>query len=254
MLSTTPKGLENLIKSVKEHSEVKGLNLNIKKTKILSTDKCKKDAIIQINGEEIERVKHFEYLGARIEANGKSAPEIRRRLAMARSKLKKMTNIWKGQCIRTKVKILKSVVFPTATYGCEAWTIGKTESRKITAFEMTCYRRILRISWTEKQTNKEVLKKIGIKSPTLLQTVKKLKLQYFGHTTRHESLEKHILQTKVDGKRGRGRPTRRWEQDIQEWMNMTTTQATRLAEDRNLFRRKIREATSSISQLLLTRF
>ena len=146
LLSTTSKGLENLIMSVKEHSEQKGLNLNIKNTKIMDTDKCKEDAFIKVNGEEIERVTSFEYLGARIEANGKTTPEIRRRLAMATSKLKKMTNIWNGQCIKTKIRILKSTVFPTAMYGCEAWTISKTDSRRITAFEMKCYRKILKIS------------------------------------------------------------------------------------------------------------
>ena len=130
LLSTTPKGLENLIKSVKEHSEQKGLNLNVKKTKIMDTDKCKEEAIIKIDGEEIERVNSFEYLGAKIEANGKTSPEIRRRLAMATSKLKKMTNIWKGQCIETKIRILKSTVFPTASYGCEAWTINKTDNKR----------------------------------------------------------------------------------------------------------------------------
>ena len=244
LLSTTPKGLENLIKSVKEHSEVKGLNLNIKKTKIMDTDKCKEAAIIEIDGEEIERVRSFEYLGAKIEANGKTTPEIRRRLAMATSKLKKMTNIWKGQCIETKIRVLKSTVFPTATYGCEAWSINKTDMKKITAFEMKCYRKIMRVPWIEKTTNKEIMKRIGVEEPILLQNIKKLKLNYFGHIKRHESLERHIMEAKVDGKRGRGRPMRRWEQDIQEWLEMTITQAGRLATNRVMFRKKVWEATS----------
>ena len=96
-LCTTPTGLEKLIKSVKEHSDEKGLFLNIKKTKIMDIDKCKKEATIAIDGEEIERVSNFEYLGARMEANGKSTPEIRR-LAMATTRLTKMISIWKGQC------------------------------------------------------------------------------------------------------------------------------------------------------------
>ena len=181
LLATSPKGLENLIMSVKEHSEQKGLHLNVKKTKIMDIDKCKEEAKIRVNGEEIERVNNFEYLGARIEANGKSSPEIRRRLAMAASKLKKMTKIWKGQCVDTKLKILKSTVFPTATYGCEAWTINPSDAKKITAFEMKCYRKILRIPWTDKVTNKEVLSRMRIKSTALLQSIMQLKLGYFGH-------------------------------------------------------------------------
>lgn len=229
---------------MKEHSEQNGLKLNVKKTKIMDIEKCKEDAVIEVDGEEIERVNNFEYLGARIEANGKSSPEIRRRLAMATSKLKKMESIWKGQCTKTKVRILNSTVFPTATYGCEAWTINKMDCKRITAFEMKCYRKILRISWVEKVSNEKVLIRIGIKTPRLLQIVKKLKLKYFGHIKRHETLEKRILEGKVEGRRGRGRPARRWEQDIEEWFGTTTTQAGRIAEDRVLFRNMVREATS----------
>ena len=96
LLATTTTGLENLIKSVKEHSERKGLFLNVKKTKITSTDRCKEEAVINIDREEIERVSSFKYLGARIQANGKTTPEIRRRSAMATTKLNKMANVWKG--------------------------------------------------------------------------------------------------------------------------------------------------------------
>ena len=113
-------GLEKIIKSVKEHSDENGLFLNIKKTKIMDIDKCKEEARIAIDGEEIERVSNFEYLGARIEANGKSTPEIRGRLAMATTRLTKMISIWKGQCKKTKLRVLETVVFPTALYGCEA--------------------------------------------------------------------------------------------------------------------------------------
>ena len=198
LLATTPRGLENLIKSVKEHSDMKGLQLNLKKTKIMDTDKCKESAIIKIDGEEIERVSSFEYLGARIEANGKTTPEIRRRVAIATTKLKKMASIWKGQSKDTKVRILNSVIFPTATYGCEAWTINKEGAKKITAFEMKCYRRIMRISWREKTTNEDVLRRIGIGAPILLQKIERLKLSYCGQIKRHDSLEKHILEARVE--------------------------------------------------------
>ena len=90
---------------------------------------------------------------------------------------------------------------------------------------MNCYKQILRIPWTQKVSNEEVLLRRGIASSSLLQNVKKLKLSYFGHIKRHDSLEKRILEAKVAGKRGRGGPSRRWEQDIQEWMGTTITQA-----------------------------
>ena len=157
---------------------------------------------------------------------------------MATSKLKKMASIWKGHSIDTKVRILKCIVFPTATYGCEAWAINNTDSKKIISFEMNSYRKILRILWTQKVSNEEVLLRIGIVSPSLLQNVNKLKLSYFGHIKRHDSPEKRILEAKVAGRRGRGRPSRRWEQDIQEWMGTTITQAGKMAEDRTIFLQK----------------
>ena len=160
--------------------------------------KCKKEAKIAIDGEEIERVSNFEYLGARIEANGKSTPEIRRRLAMATTRLTKMISIWKGQCKKTKLRVLETVVFPTALYGCEAWTINNTDAKRITSFEMKCYRKILRISWMEKVTNKEVLSRLDMKTTMLLQKAKALKLKYFGHIKRHETLERHILEARIN--------------------------------------------------------
>ena len=163
---------------------------------------------------------------------------------MATTRLTKMISIWKGQCKKTKLRVLETVVFPTALYGCEAWTINNTDAKRITSFEMKCYRKILRISWMEKVTNKEKLSRLDMKTTMLLQKAKTLKLKYFGHIKRHETLERHILEARIDGRRGRGRPTRRWEQDINDWMDMTTTQAGRLAEDRILFRQKVQEATS----------
>ena len=162
------------------------------------------------------------------------------KLAMATTRLTKMISIWKGQCKKTKLRVLETVVFPTALYGCEAWTINNTDAKRITSFEMKCYRKILRISWMEKVTNKEVLSRLDM----LLQKAKTLKLKHFGHIKRHETLERHILEARIDGRKGRGRPTRRWEQDINDWMDMTTIQAGRLAEDRILFRQKVQEATS----------
>ena len=171
LLATTSKGLETLIQSVKDHSEQKGLLLNLKKTKIMDIDKCKEKAVITIDGEEIERVNNFNYLRAQIQANGISTPEIKRRLAIAGSNLRKMASIWKGQSICTKLRILRCIVFPTVSYGCEAWTSNNTDGKKITAFERKSYRKILRLSWTEKISNEIVLSRIGIKGPTILQNI-----------------------------------------------------------------------------------
>ena len=89
---------------------------------------------------------------------------------------------------------------------------------------MKCYRKILRIPWTDRVTNEKVLGKVNLNSTTLLHEIRKLKVGYFEHIKRHESLEKHILEAKAAGRRGRGRPMRRWEQDIQDWLETITQQ------------------------------
>ena len=146
----------------------------------MSTDRCREESVINIDREEIERVSSFKYLGARIQANRKTTPEIRRRLAMATTKLNKMANVWKGQCVDMKIRFLKSTVFPTVTYGYEAWTINKIDGKLITAFEMKCYRKILRIPWTERATNEKVLEKVKMNSTTLLQEIRKI---FWAHQT-----------------------------------------------------------------------
>ena len=141
---------------------------------------------------------------------------------MATTQLTKMISIWKGQCKKTKLRVLETVVFPTALYGCEAWTINNTDAKRITSFEMKCYRKILRISWIEKVTNKEVLSRLDMKTTMLLQKAKTLysNILVTSNAMKH-LVERHVLEARIEGRRGRGRPTRRWEQDINDWMDMS---------------------------------
>ena len=154
-----------------------------------------------------------------------------------------MEKLWKGEHETTKLRILRACVFPVATYGCEGWTIGKTEEKKITAFEMKCYRKMLRIPWTDKMRNETIIERLQIRQNWLLNTVGKRKLQYFGHIKRHNGLEKHIMEAGTEGRRGRGRPARRWIDDIRSWMEMPATEVGRMAQDRNTYRKMVWEAT-----------
>ena len=157
-----------------------------------------------------------------------------------------MTQVWKAQEGPLKRKIIETCIFPIATYGCESWTISKADEKRIDAFEMKCYRKVLRIPWTEKASNASVLISIGLKDCQLMRYIKKQKLSYFGHIKRHESIEKTIMEGACEGKRSRGRPRRRWSQDIADWMGTTMTEAGRMAQltSRGEFRRAIWEATS----------
>ena len=164
LFAQKPEGLRRLLQPVKTHSESSGLYLNAKKTKtkIMDLDKSP-TTTIDVDGEQLENVNNFVYLGSRIDADGKSSPDIRRRIAIAISKLNTMAPLWKSQSTELKWRTLKACIFPVAIYGCEAWTISETEEKKITSFEMKCYRKILRISWTERKTNASVLEQLAEK-------------------------------------------------------------------------------------------
>ena len=158
-----------------------------------------------------------------------------------------MSKIWKGQSNQTKLRILKACVFPIALYGCEIWTLHQSDIDRIQAFEMTCYRKILQITWKQKITNEEVRKRMNLKGigSHLIHHIKKQKLSYFGHIKRHNTIEKTIMEGKVEGKRSRGRPRRQWKDDIVSWLQVENiTEAGRLALDRASYRNRVWAATS----------
>ena len=109
--------------------------------------------------------------------------------------------------------------------------------------ELKCYRHILRISWTQKRTNRSILEELGITENWLLKTIKNKKLTYFGHIKRHQSLERTIFEGKMPNNRGRGRPKRRWSDDIEGDLDTDLTTAGRMAEERDLYRRAVMKAT-----------
>ena len=155
-----------------------------------------------------------------------------------------MKNMWQSTSNTLKLKILRTCIFPVATYGCESWTITKTTRKKINAFETKCYRKILRISWMEKRKNTDILKDLNIEDNWLINNILQRKIKYLGHIKRHDGLERTILEGMVPGRRGRGRPRRRWLQDIKETMNMTIREVGDLARDRVDFRNAVKRATS----------
>ena len=244
LLSTTPEGLEKMIRAVKTHSENQNLFLNAKKTKIMRTDKTTRATNIIIGNDVIEEVPDFDYLGSLITNNGDGIKEVKRRLGMATKKLSKMKRLWKGTDENTKMKFLKALIFPVATYGSETWCLSKQAEQKVKSFQMKSFRKILRIPWTEKRTNESILQQLGnFDENWLLNTVVQRKMKFFGHVKRHESLERMIYEGIIEGKRGRGRPRRRWSQDITDRLETTVSEAGRRAQDRDAFRRAVADAT-----------
>ena len=164
---------------LKEESEKVGLKLNIQKTKIMASGPI---TSWQIDGETVETVSDFIFGGSKITADGDCSHEIKRRLLLGRKVMTNLDSIFKSRDITlsTKVRLVKAMVFPVVMYGCESWTIKRAECRRIDAFELWCWRRLLRVPWTTKGSNQGILREIG-PGCSLEGLILKLKLQYFGH-------------------------------------------------------------------------
>ena len=238
LLCSSRHDLINLLSHVKSASEEKDLLLNTKKTKIMVLDKNDTGADFLLDGQKIEVVRQFEYLGSLINNKCDSTTEIKRRLAIARKTTQSMENIWKskGLSMNLKLRFLRACVFSIATYGSESWAMTKNDGKRIDAFEMWCYRRLLRVSWKDKRTNEWVLSKVGCEL-MLRRTIDSRKLRYFRHISRKDgSIEKIIMQGAVVGSRGRGRPSTSWTDDIKRNSGLSLTAATRLAANRTDWR------------------
>ena len=177
---------------VKEESEKVGLKLNIQKTKIVASGPI---TSWEIDGETVETVTDFILGGSKVTADGDCSREIKRRLLLGRKVTTKLDSILKSRDVTlpAKVHLVKAMVFPVVMYGWESWTVKKAERRRIDAFELWCWRRLLRVFWTARRSNQSILKEI---SPvcSLEGLMLMLKLQYFGHLMRRaDSLEKALM-------------------------------------------------------------
>ena len=164
---------------MKEESGKAGLKFNIQKTKIMASGPI---TSLPMDGETVETMADFIFIGSKITADGDCSHEIKRHLLLGRKVMTNLDSILKSRDITlpTKVHLVKTVVFPVVMYGCESWTVKKAECQKIDAFELWCWRRLLRVYWTARRSNQSNLKEI---SPgcSLEGLMLKLKLQYFGH-------------------------------------------------------------------------
>ena len=162
---------------VKEESEKTGLKLNIQKTKIMASGPI---TSWQINGEKMETVRDFIFLGSKITEDNDCRHEIKRCLFLGRKAMTNLDSVLKSRDITllTKVRLVRAMVFPVVVYGCESWTIKKAEHRRIDAFELRCWRILLRVPWTARRSKQLILKEIN---PEYSLKSLMLKLQYLGH-------------------------------------------------------------------------
>ena len=189
-------------------SEERLLKLNSKKTKYLVLQD-NTNFRIHINGEDLDEVDHFNYLGSEKTKNGECSLDIRCRIAMAKQRTLELENILKDHGMRMKVKmmLLKSLARSIVTYGAEGWTLRKADEDRINAAELWLYRRLLRVSWRERRTNASILADLGVRRQ-LLATIKRRKLLYFGHVSRPSGCQliADIISGRFPLPRKRGRP------------------------------------------------
>ena len=246
LMAESKEELKSLLMKVKEESEKVGLKLSIQKTNIMASSPI---TSWQIDGETMETVTDFIFLGSRITVDSDCNHEIKRHLLLGR----KVMTILKSRDITllTKVHVVKAMVFPVVMCGCESWTLKKAEHWRIDAFELWCWRRLLRVPWTARTSNQSILKEISPEYSSEGQMLK-LKLQYFGHLIRRtDSLEKTLMLRKIEGRRRRGQQRIKWLDGIIDSMYMSLSKLQALVMDREAWHAAVRGATVSQTWLQL---
>ena len=181
IMAESEEELNSLLMKVKQESEKVGLKLNSQKTKIMASGPI---TTWQIDGETMETVSDFIFGGSKITDDGDYSQEIKRHLLLGRKVMTNLDSILKSRDITwpTKVPLVKAMLFPVVRNGCESWTIKKAECQRIDAFELWCWKRLLRVPWTARTSNQSIIKEISPEY-SLEGLTLRLKLQYFGHLT-----------------------------------------------------------------------
>ena len=207
LVADSVEKLQHLLNVTVRASEEKGLRVNMDKTKVMVASKTNSPRIrIEVGGRRIEQVEKFSYLGSWITEDGRCDKEIRMRIGIAKSAFKKMKTYLTNRKLSTRIRkrAAKTFVWSTLLYGCETWTVSRRMQEKLEAAEMWLWRRILKIPWTARRTNAEVLRQMGTERE-LMMTIRKRQMRFLGHVMRRNEMESVVLTGMVEGRRARGR-------------------------------------------------
>ena len=217
-----------------------GLKINRIKAKMLIVDRTNNNSPEVTHIANCEVVQSYIYLGTLITSNGGCTEEIKRRMAITRNAMDRFGKIWKNRNItkNTKTRLVRTLVFPIFLYAAETWTLREMDKKKIDALEMWCWRKMLGISWTEFRTNVSILEELGIKE-RLSSLIKTRILKFFGHISRKgsDSIERLVVQGRVEGTRPRGRSPMRWTDQIKSAVGGQLHECTRMTTNRMKWRK-----------------
>ena len=215
----------NVLNKVNVAGQKASLKLNAKKTKVIHVNRKTTPDPISVNGFSLEFLRDMKYLGSIKICDGSCSKDVKTRIAMPKKKID-LNNTWKDRGIPTvlKVQLLKSLIWPVMMYGSEVWTLRSGKANKIDAAELWFYRRLLRVSWTDKRTNESIPSELNTKR-MLSSEINKRRLRYVGHAVRHKntSLMSKLLMGRIEGKRKQGRPAKNMPGnliEISEWRNL----------------------------------
>ncbi|KAI0210308.1 Serine-protein kinase ATM [Lamellibrachia satsuma] len=251
--------LVNLVERLEKTSSSYGMEISAEKTKLMTNSTQGISTEVKVNGQRLEAVTSFRYLGSIITDEG-SKPEIPARIAQTTAALTRLKPLWNDRniTVSSKIRLMRSLVMSIFLYACETWTLSADLQKRIQAMEMRCFRKILHISYKDHVTNDAVRCKIKQAIgpyDDLLTTVKKRKLKWYGHVSRSSGLAKTILQGTVRGGRRRGRQKKRWEDNIKEWTGMEFADSQRAVENRETWRElgRMQAAVNMIESLRQSR-
>jgi len=234
MVASTERGMQEIMDKLNTTAKKYDMRINIKKTQTMLISRIKRKPVeVRIDGQIVEQVMKFKYLGSVISEDGGCSEEVKVRIGMAKDAFKKRRELMtKNMNMDLRKKMVKTLIWPVALYGCETWTLKKEECRKLNAFEMWIWRRMMNVSWKDKKTNEEVLQMVK-EGREIVDIVTQRKKNWIGHIVRGDGLLKLVLEGRMEGKRRRGRPRMGMIDELKEgsYVNMK-----RRADDREGWR------------------